>query len=251
MRHSGVLVLLMALPTIGCDAASVEAIVNAAHHGTRVDGQLPNLGDPEQPRVFTNDMGWTITLAEGFVVTAAAQLEDCEGTPVDVSLPFGPFPEYWVEQDKNVTDFGYVDLPAGTYCKLILEYGRYRSDVAATATDVPFPVRRAEIVEGRTLYLLGSATKPDGMGGEIGQSFVLESDETVRVTLDMSQLSASGGPFSISGDEVSPPNLTVLKAYDALFTGVDFANLDVAAYNASVPERLIANTSIILGTSVF
>lgn len=252
MRHSGVFTaLLMALPTIACDAGSVETILNAAHHGARVDGQLPDYGEPEQSRVFTNDMGWTITLSEGFVVTAAAQLEACDGEPVAVEMPFGPFPEYWVAQDKNVTDFGIAELPQGKYCKLILDYGRYRGDVAAAATDVPFPVKRPEIVEGRTLYLLGYASKPDGAGGEISQNFIFESAETIRVDLDLSKLSLSGGPFSIAGDEVAPPNLTVLKAYDALFQGVDFANLDVAAYNASLPDRLIANTSIVLGTSVY
>lgn len=244
-------VLLAASSTLGCEEATVLTVLNAAHHGTRVDGKLPNLGDPEKARVFVNDKGWTITLSAGFVVTATAQLEDCDGATVDIGTPFGPFPEYWTEQDKNVTDFGYVDLPEGTYCKLTLEYGRYQTAVANTAEDTPFPIKDPAEVEGRTIYLAGYAEKPDGMGGSITQNFGLESDQTIRVPLDLSTLSASGGAFTITGKENATPNLTVLKAYDALFQGVEFDKLDVAAFNASLPERLTANTTIISGTAIY
>jgi hypothetical protein len=253
MRQSDVFrVLLVASLTVcGCDEATVLTVVNAAHHGTRVDGKLPNLGDPEEARVFTNDMGWTINLIEGFAVTSTAVIESCDGTQIVVGTPFGPFPEYWTEQDKNVVDFGYADLPKGTYCKLILEYGRYQANVASAADDQPFPIKDLMQVEGRTLFLAGYAEKPDGVGGTITQNFGLETDQTVQVPLDLSAAGVNGGPFKITGEENATPNLTVLKAYDALFQGVEFDKLDTAAFNASLPKRLTDSTSVIYGTTVY
>lgn len=244
-------ILLGASLSTACDGKSILTVINAAHHGTRVDGKLPDLGDTDKARVFVNDQGWTVTLSAGFVVTAFAQLETCDGETIEVGTPFGPYPEYWSEQDKNVTDFGFADLPEATYCKLILEYGRYQSSVAGMAEDTPFPVKDVTEVEGRTVLLAGYAEKDDGMGGSITHNFVLESDQTIRVPLDLSKISPSGGAFTITGDENATPNLTILKTYDALFQGVDFASLDTDAFNKALPERLIANTSIISGTAIY
>jgi hypothetical protein len=251
MRNSSVLAIsLMALPATACVESTVFTVFNAAHHGSRVEGMLPDLGDPEKPRIFVNDLGWTITLSEGFVVTTAAQLESCEGETVEIETPFGPYPEYWSEQDKNVTDFGTAEVPEDKYCTLILEYGRYRSDVALMAEDTPFSIKNLDQVEGRTIYLAGYAERPDGMGGAIVHNFGLETDMTVQVRLDLAKIK-DGLPFEITGGENATPNLTVLKAYDALFKGVDFDKLDVAAFNQSIPQRLADNTTVILGTSVY
>ncbi|MBL9103106.1 MAG: hypothetical protein JNL82_19325 [Myxococcales bacterium] len=225
-------------------------VVNAAHHATRVDGSIPDLGDPDKSRVFTNDKGWTISLSDGFVVTAAARLETCDGDQVEVELPFGPFPEYWTAQDKNSVNFGSVDLPEGTYCKLIVEYGRYQKSVADEAFDTPFPVKNLERVEGRTIYLAGYADRPDGMGGYVTKNFGFYSDQTVQVALDISKINLVGGPFQITGDEVATPNITVLKAYDAFFQGIDFDALDEAAVNERLPAILTASTGIVQGTAV-
>lgn len=253
MRQSGVfrVLLLTSLLAGGCDEKVVLTVLNAAHHGARVDGKLPDLGAPEKPRVFTNDLGWTITLSKGFAVTTSAALEDCDGVTHVVSTPFGPLPEYWTEQDKNVVDFGYADLPEGTYCKLTLEYGRYQAAVAGASEDEPFPIKGLEEVEGRTVYLAGFAERPDGMGGSVVHNFGFETDQTVKVELDLSAAGFNGGPFKITGDENTTPNLTVTKAYDVFLQGVDFDALDVAATNAAIPQRLADNTAVVYGTSIY
>jgi hypothetical protein len=259
MRRIGVLrvgcAALLSLALGGCEALGsyeVHTIINAAHHGMRgPDGKLPSYGEEEKARVFVNDLGWTITLSDGFVVTTAARLETCEGEQVDVTLPFGPFPEYWLAQDKNVEDFAQIELAEGEYCRLIVEYGRYRSDVASMAEDEPFPVRDLQKLADTTLYLGGYADRPDGNGGTITHSFSFRTDQTVRVELDLSTLGKDGTPWRVSGDELSSLNLTVLKTYDVFFQGVDFDALDVPAIEAKLPQMLADNTTIISGTSVY
>lgn len=239
----------------GCDLlgdSETVTAINGAHHASRnEDGVLPNYGEPDEPRVFTNDLGWTITLTDGFVVTTAVRIETCDGEGVELEMPFGPFPEYWLDRDKNVTDFARGPLEAGAYCKLIIEYGRYLADTATMAADAPFPVQSAERLEGVTLALTGFAERDDGMGGVISKSFALRSSETVSVTLPLDTLGAKGGQWRISGDEANRVNLTVGKSYDLFFAGVDFEAFDQAALEAELPRLLAEQTSVVAGTSLF
>lgn len=239
----------------GCDLLGDDdtvTAINGAHHAGRNDaGVLPDYGGDGESRVFTNDLGWTITLTDGFVVTTAVRIETCDGEGVDLEMPFGPFPEYWLDLDKNVNDFARGPLKSGEYCKLIVEYGRYLADTAAMASDAPFPVNSLERIEGTTLSLVGYAERDDGMGGVESKSFALRSAETVNVALSLETVSPKGGRFRIAGDEANRVNLTVAKTYDEFFAGVDFATFDPAALEAELPRLLGEQTSVVLGTSLF
>jgi len=240
----------------GCDllggAGDTVTAINGAHHAARnEEGVLPNYGDPEETRVFTNDLGWTINLNDGFVVTTAVRIETCDGEGVELEMPFGPFPEYWLERDRDVTDFARGPLREGKYCSLIVEYGRYLAEAAATAADAPFPVRSAERIEGVTLSLVGYAERDDGMGGVVSRPFAFSTAETIIVTVPIDELSMKGGPFTISGEELNHQNLTVSKTYDQFFAGIDFDALDEAAVEAELPRLLAEQTGVILGTSLY
>lgn len=245
---------LCALVGAGCDLlddGETVATINAAHHAGRDEaGVLPNYGDHEQSRIFTNDLGWTITLSDGFVVTRAVAIETCDGERIALETPFGPFPEYWVDRDRNVTDVARGPLPAGKYCKLLVEYGPYRGAEAVEASDQPFPIRSAKQLEGATLLLSGYAERDDGMGGLLTRAFALRSDASVSVTLPLDTIGAKGGPWRVTGDEPNGLNLTVSKTYDRFFAGVDFEALDVAALEAELPRVLREQTGVIPGTSL-
>ena len=252
---TGVWALIGVVVGAGCDLLSdgeTVTAINGAHQAARNEaGVLPNYGEPDESRVFTNDLGWTITLSDGFVVTTAVRIETCDGEGVELEMPFGPFPEYWSDRDKDVTDFARGPLKEGAYCKLIIEYGRYLADTAAMAADAPFAVQSAERIEGATLALTGYAEHDDGMGGVVTKSFALRSSETVSVTLSLDKLGPDGGQWRISGDEVNRVNLTVGKTYDQFFAGVDFATFDPAALEAELPRLLAEQTSVVVGTSVY
>ncbi len=241
--------LAAALGMGGCEAFDgypVQTVINAAHHGVRgADGKLPRYGEPKEARIFDNDLGWHITLSNGFVVTTAVKIERCDGEGTAMELPFGPLPEYFLDQDINVTDFAILDLPAGEYCNLIVEYGRYQLAVAEMASDEPFKVEDYMRAEGTTLYLEGYAEK-DG----VTHNFGFRSDQTIIVNLALGELE-EGGPWTIRGDEPGLRALTVVKTYDDFFKGVDFNTLDKPKFEAELPRRLAAQTRVVSGSSIY
>ena len=252
---TGVWALFGVIAGAGCDLLGNDdtvTAINGAHHASRTDaGVLPDYGGDGEPRTFTNDLGWTITLTDGFVVTTAVRIETCDGEGVDLEMPFGPFPEYWLDLDKDVTDFARGPLKKGEYCKLIVEYGRYLADTAAMAADAPFPVDSLERIEGATLTLIGYAERDDGMGGVETKSFALRSAETVNVAVSLETITSKGGRFRVAGDEQNQIDLTVSKTYDQFFAGVDFASFDPAALEADLPRLLGEQTGVIVGTSLY
>lgn len=237
----------------GCGLFETEVTVSLAisHHGTRgMDGQLPNYGEPDAARIFVNDKMWEVSLAEAIIVTTSAQIEACDGATFDFKLPYGPLPEYQLWQDKDLIDFGSIDLPEGTYCKLRIEYGRYQAAAAASAPDTPYKVEGHADVEGMTVYLAGTAENVDPNGDGKVVNWGLKTNGTAIAELDLSKIDG-GGPFAIRGDEPGGRALTVAKTYDAFFKGLDFAAFDQAAADAGLLGVLTAETYVIAGVQVY
>ncbi|MDC0722681.1 hypothetical protein [Nannocystis bainbridge] len=220
-----------------------------SHHGTRnTSGVLPNYGEPDAARVFVNDMGWEVNLAEGVIVMTAAQVESCAGESFDFELPYGPFPEYQLSQDQDLVDFASVELPEGTYCKLRVEYGRYQSSLAEQAFDTPYALKGHAQVEGLTVYLAGTAKDPSGK--HEGANWKFQTNQTSIVELDLSK-AEDGRPFAITGKEPGGRALTVAKTYDAFFRGIDFADYDTEAVSGRLLEVLNADTYVRVGSQIF
>ncbi|WAS97847.1 hypothetical protein [Nannocystis punicea] len=236
----------------GCEALlepKTKVSLAISHHGTRDgNGVLPNYGEADAARVFVNDKGWEINLAEGVIVMTAAQVESCAGESFDFELPYGPFPEYQLAQDQDLVDFAAVELPEGTYCKLRVEYGRYQSSLAEQAFDTPFQVHGHASVEGLTVYLAGTAADPTG--AKEGANWKFQTSQTSIVELDLSKAD-DGRPFRITGKEPGGRALTVAKTYDAFFRGVDFSDFDAEAISGRLLEVLKAETYVIVGAQVF
>ena len=244
----------MALATgAGCELFESEVVVSLAisHHGTRgEDGKLPDYGAPDAARIFVNDKMWEVSLAEGVIVTAGAQIETCSGVAHDFTLPYGPLPEYQLAQDKDLVDFATVSLPKGTYCKLRVEYSRYQATAAAAAPDTPYSVQGHADIEGLTVYLAGTAENIDPNGDGKVVNWGLKTASTVIAELDLSTIDG-GQPFTITGDEPGGRALTVAKTYDVFFRGVDFATFDQAALEAGLPDVLKSDTYVIAGVQVY
>lgn len=238
-----------------CDllgAQDIRTTIHAGHHGARIeDGTLPDYGAPEKPRNFTNDLGWRISLLDGFVVTTGVKIASCDGETHELPLPFGPLPEYWLDEDMTVTPFAAMDLPPGSYCQLVVEFGRYRGEVAAMAESEPFPVHSIEYLEGTTIMLTGRAERDDGAGGVVSHFFKLRSEEIVVAALEIDELGPDKTPWEITGDEAGDKDISVLKTYDQFFKGVDFDTYDPATLEAALPRLLLENTRVIDKTAVY
>lgn len=248
--HGALLVAVML--GSGCELFQKSSQVSLAisHHGMRLEsGMLPDYGPPDAARVFSNDMGWEVTMSEAVIVTTSAQIESCDGETFAFSMPYGPLPEYQLDRDKDLIDFASATLPEGTYCTLRIEYGRYQAAAAAAADDTPYALQGYAEIEGLTVYLAGTAEDVGGMTGEV-VNWGFKTANTAIVEIDISELDG-GQPFTITGDEPGGRALTVAKTYDAFFRGLDFKSYDPAAIEASLLDVLGDQTYVLVGSQVY
>lgn len=248
-KSAGRWALAAGLAAAGCEVIDPEITVSLAisHHGMRLmDGALPNYGEPDAARVFVNDQGWEVTLSEAVIVNTSAQIESCSGQVYDFELPYGPLPEFQLDQDKDLIDFARVSLPKGTYCTLRVEYGRYLAADVAMAVDTPYVVKGHQDMEGLTVYLAGTAENASGDVVNWGA----DTPNTIIVELDLKTIE-DGKPFQIRGNEPGGKAMVVAKTYDAFFRGVDFAAFNRETFETGLLDVLKAETYVRLGTSVY
>lgn len=234
----------------GCDL--IEAFQNeksgttlvqlmVTHHATPQDGMFPelNVGDAA---TFVTDEGWTVSLRSGWVTTAHASLEGCNGGGVDFESFYGPLPEDINSDDLGLQSFAAVEVEADSYCGMTVEYGPFvADDEAARSFDTG---DAAEKVRNATYYFEGVASK-DG----VSVDFELTGNGTAVVDLDLSHV-MNGGPLRISADEAFPVDLTLSKTYDRFFDGVDFSSFDSDDVNANIMAVLELETRVAFGTRV-
>lgn len=223
-----------------------QIVVFATHHATPVDGQFVNLGDDEKPRVFNNDLGWTVTLLEPYVVTTDVRLADCRGFSDRLEMFWGHFPEDMRAEDLDVATVAGLPVPAGEYCKLWVRYSGYEAPPETPVGDDAHHFQQPlnEEVVGSSIFLRGSAAK-DGSTLQ----FQFRVTTPLEVELDLSTLE-DGGPVKVLHRESFTKDLTVSKAYDRFFDGVDFESYDQAEVEADLVDTLKAETRISFGAEV-
>lgn len=247
--------LLFTLPlllgvTTGCRAfvdlldGESEATVKmfAAHAGTPGEDGFPSYGDSENARVFVNDQGWEITLAEVYVTTAEVRLVKCSadaGTAIEMF--WGPCAENFIAYDDRQTlPLGAVTVTDGEYCRVDVSFAPYVADASASEHIVP----DNPAIEGNTVFVRGVARRGDAEEVQ----FELTTDETVVAQIDISTLEG-GGPMTLH-EESFPRDLTLLKTYDSFFMGVDFATAGDADIAAAILAGLELDTRVYDGTTI-
>ena len=207
--------------------------VFATHHAAPVEGAIPNRGDDDQPRIFDNGEGWTITLVDAFIVTAGATLLGCDGGVHELEMFWGPYPEDLRSEDLAAYTVAGRELSPGGYCALGVHYAPYspdQSDLAAT-----------DEIDGATVFLRGVARRDEEQ-----IEFTHRTAREVAVEIDLAD---TGQPLVVGDEEPFPKELTVAKTYDELFSGLDFATYDPAAFDDELVERLEAVTHAYEGTA--
>ncbi|RMG95722.1 MAG: hypothetical protein D6705_12935 [Deltaproteobacteria bacterium] len=233
--------IALLLPLAGCDAfEAIEAFeedsnlleVLSAHHGTPVDGAFPELGIEDGPRIFENDLGWTVNLTAGYAVVTHVAVTSCKGVDTDLDAIWGHFAEDFTDLDLDTTVVASKRVAAGLYCELRMTYGPYDPDVVGASGSAHTPPDDPEVV-GASVYLKGFANK-----GDQQVSFELRSTGTAVAAIDISTLE-DGEPVRVVKENFSE-QITISKAYDRIFDGVDFATFDPAALEAEMPDRVAA-----------
>lgn len=225
----GVLVGSLAASACGLGEESTILYLFATHHATPEDGSIPDRGADDQPRVFVNDAGWTITLVEGYIVTTQAAVIDCDDSTHALEMFWGPYAEDIRTEDLATYSVAGRELDAGTFCVLRIGYGPYRHAQAVGrggAGDAPEDI---DAVEGLTVRLRGEARR-----GDERVVFDHGSADEIVVDLDLSEQPGLAAPLVIGESEPFPKELTVAKTYDQIFSGVDFASYDPEAFDAEL-----------------
>jgi len=221
------------------DTTLVQLMVT--HHATPQDGTFPSLSVGDAA-TFETDEGWTVSLRSAYITTADATLHSCSGSSVEFESFRGPLPEDINGEDLDLLTFAGVEVEAGSFCGMTVEYGPFVAD-DETARDYQMG-DDANKIRNATYYFEGVAHK-----GDVAVDFELTGDGTVAVDLDLSTI-MNGGALRISAEEPFPVDLTLSKTYDRFFDGVDFSTSDSDDMNANIMAVLELETRIAFGTRV-
>ncbi len=251
MRRRAALVTvstLLAMSATACDFFSIDGDstlqVFASHHGMPGDdGAFPDYGLHEAPRAFDTDLGWSVLLEKGVVVIKAVRAVSCDGaTTLELETPFGPFPEDFRHEDLEVTNIAEGVIEPAEYCALEVDFGPYKAKEIEEFGDA-HAVNNPDTLEGYSILMRGRASK-DGQDID----FDFKSPAAVTATIDISTI-VEGGPLEITKSDARTINLTVVKSYDALLQGVDFAAVAPEAAAMAMTDALIDTSYVIYGTS--
>ena len=232
----------------GCAAPqSTLLYVFSTHHATPEDGAFPERGLDEQPRIFDNDEGWTVTLVESYVTIERITLVSCGGAATGLNMFWGPCPEDLRVADLQVLTVAGNKVDPDDYCQLVVDYGHYRMpEIDPASTDTRHQVPENEAVDGTTVYLRGGASQnPEDPLVE----FELRGTKTQSVALDLSTVD-EGGPLRVDPEEAFPIELTISKTYDRFFDGIDFDAYDPDDLEDDLDGILEDETKVQLGKTV-
>lgn len=242
-RRFPTLTALLLVPVLGSSSGCEfldslterSAIVDmfTTSHGTpNAEGQVPERNGEQL--IFANDMGWEIYLNSAYVTTSALTLVSCAGDRFEVDMYWGALAEDIPEHgDYEALGVGGVRATSGNYCSVLVEYGPFDGE------DMDDPAAL-----GSTVFLSGAAVKGDQM-----VEFTWRTELALEVDVDISEIEA-GSPFEIGKNEYVSKKLTVAKAYDGFFEGVDFAEpLEQADVDALIGDTLQRKTAAFVGTA--
>lgn len=254
MRRTRILSLSIAcgcLSTLaGCDALDQGGslmYVFSTHHATPEDGIFPDRGGDLQPRVFENDMGWTVTLLESYITIDSITIVGCDGHGYPLNMFWGPCPEDLRGEDLETLTVAGRKLPSGDYCGLQVTYGPYQMPMIDEAADTRHSIPQNQAVDGTTAYFRGGASNPSTMEDPI--EFELRTEAGRVLMLDLSE-AEDGRPVHIDRHEDFPKELTISKTYDRFFDGVQFDDFDEKELEGDIDEILADQTKVQEGVVV-
>lgn len=237
----------------GCGAfdrfedGGATVFVFATHHASPENGAFPGRGEKDMPRIFDTANGWEVTILEGYVTISSVTLIGCNDSEHDLNMFWGPCPEDLKDQDLATLTVAGNRVGEGDYCGLRVTYAAYQTPVVDEEHDeTRHETPNNPSVAGATVYLRGGATLGDGNFTQ----FELTTPATVVVDLDLNDIEGEGRPLNVAHREDFPKELLVSKTYDRFFDGIDFANFDAAAVEATLPTVLEEQTKVSLGTIV-
>jgi hypothetical protein len=238
---------LLTIASSGCTLFSGESVATVrfftTHAGTPDEMGYPNYGEMGTTRVFMTEDGWLISLSEVYVTTSEVHMIRCgepKGTPIEMF--WGPCAEsYIATNDLESLPLGAITIEDGEFCQIEVAFGPY---VPPPGGDEHVAVPN-EAIHGKTFVVTGTARRGEGPTLE-EYPFTIESEQLVRTALDVSKIDA-GKPLRLE-DEQFPRDLTIVKAYDHFFDGIDFASATPQDLEAAVLAAITNDAIVFDGT---
>jgi hypothetical protein len=227
----------------GDEVATVRMF--ATHAGTPTEDGFPDYGDSITTRVFTNDMGWLISLSEVYVTTAEVRLVECSAElGKEVEMFWGACPEDFINtDDRDSLALGAITIEDGEYCRVDVTFAPYvPSEQSADHINPANPM-----IENNTILITGVARRGEGPDLE-EVPFQVITDEPVTARALIAEIE-NGTPLTLD-DENFPRDLTILKTYDTFFEGIDFSVATPAEIEAAVLAALEFDTVIYSGSEI-
>jgi hypothetical protein len=206
--------------------------VSTVHYLTPQDGAAPWGLEDGEIRTFETDTGWTVVLFEGALVHSDVVVHGCDGTSTPIDMFHGPLAEDLRVDDLDFKTLGAAEVEPGEFCSLTVEYAPLDASLSASVG----PLERE--LDGRTLHFRGAAVRDNTR-----VEFEFDSNEVLTVTLDLTALN-DGAPLRATDTGTSGLELTLAKAYDRFFDGVDFKHFAQADLEQQVLATIAFETRV-------
>lgn len=212
-------------------ADSQEVTLKLVHHYRKnADGKYPEGKPTDTPRLFTNNLGYQITLNTAYLTVADAQLQVCDQAsqwwhlvgvmPVahaqstDSISNNRMFVENMLRADFETIEVASLKASDAAYCHL----GLTLAPAAAQSQALP---KKIDMV-GKTLYLKGKYLSASG-----GEAMTFEFSVTDQIAINVSfqDHDSQDSALNFSAEDASK-EIVVGIAYDGWLDDVDFENMD-------------------------
>ncbi|MCB0307906.1 MAG: hypothetical protein KDD48_00925 [Bdellovibrionales bacterium] len=232
---------------LGCNQSDpgINVSLGVIHH--RASGAT--LFEENEPRVFTTDLDYQITLEKAYIALASAELSGChestrlmrpgmlweafvgnamahsEGSSTRIGVPII---KNILGADMSLVEWGTFEPAPGNYCHLSLTLEPADSDAMFLPSDID--------MVGKTIYLSGSYVPP---GGGSGVPFVVTSSE-LR-TQEIHFHDDNDQEVEVTYTVADPmQQLTVGMRYDYWFDQVDFQTMNASG----IENQVLTNVAL-------
>lgn len=223
-------------------ADSQEVTLKLVHHYRKnADGKYPEGKPTDTPRLFTNNLGYQITLNAAYLTVADAQLQVCDQAskwwrlmaviPVahaqstDSISNNRMFVENMLRADFETIEVTSLKASDAAYCRLALTLA------PATAESQALPAKMDMV--GKTLYLKGKYLSASG--GE-ARAFEFSVTEQTNINVSFQDHDSQDSELKFSAEDASK-EIVVGIAYDGWLDDVDFEKMD----HSQQTQKIIGN----------
>lgn len=219
---------------------------NESSRGITVSLEGVHEATKDSDGAITNNLGYKITLTQGFVVYSELMLHDCDevrlmprminwisplssayahsmGSPTVLGTPSV---DDLMTEDSTPIDFGVLEPPEGSYCHLMVT-------LAPADEDAQYLPTGTDMI-GRTFFVEGTIEPP---GGGPSRAFSAESSAEATVEVHFQDSSSTDAPLELAIE--NPDQIVTLELnYGLLFEDIDFQTMAADEIEAQVRANL-------------